>query len=65
MAFLVLLNPPPSGDQDLSRACMLQLLLDLANQLFPLRVNGILGVEKFTPLCITATFEFPQLLLVG
>lgn len=43
---------------------MLQLLLDFPNQLFPLQVNRILGVEQFPSLDVTAAFEVADLLLV-
>lgn len=44
---------------------MLQLLLNLSNQLFPLLINGILGSEEFAPLDITAALQLAQLLLAS
>jgi hypothetical protein len=36
---------------------MLQLLFDLANQVFGLLVDGILGVEQFTAFAVSAAFS--------
>jgi hypothetical protein len=39
------MNPPPDGEQGLDGAAVLQLFLDLANEVFPLLVDGVLGIE--------------------
>jgi hypothetical protein len=48
----------------LNGTSILQLLLDFPDQLFPLQVNRILGVEQFTPLGVAPAFKVTELLLV-
>src|SRR5665648_127622 len=59
------LEPPPDREQWPSVTTVLQLLLDLADQVSPLLIDGVLGVEQFSALRVAATFEVAELLLVG
>lgn len=43
---------------------MPQLLLDLADQLLTLLIDGILSVEKLSTHAVAASFEIAQLFLV-
>src|SRR5660398_162780 len=59
------LEPPPDSKQWLGVTAVLQLLFDLVDQVFPLLIDGILGVEQFSALRVAATFQVAELLLVG
>jgi hypothetical protein len=37
-----------------------QLLLDLADQLFSLMIDGLLDVREFTPFAVVAAFKFAR-----